>query len=39
MGSDYMIQFRKGKENVAADAFSRYHEEGIAAAISTMAPD
>lgn len=27
MGFDYMVQYRKGKENHAADALSRLHEE------------
>ena len=39
MGFDYVIQFRKGKENIAADALSCYHVEGMAVAISTVVPD
>ena len=36
MGLDYSIQYKKGKENVVADALSRRHEEGSVAAITTV---
>ena len=39
MGLDYVIQFRKGKENIAADALSHCQEEGVCVAISTVVPD
>ena len=28
MGLDFVIQYRKGRENVATNALSRHHEEG-----------
>jgi len=36
MGLDYSIQYKKGKENVAADALSRCHEKGSLVAITTL---
>lgn len=39
MGLNYVIQFRKGKENVTVDALSRCFEEGSTAAITTMVPN
>lgn len=36
MELDYTIQFRKGKENIIADAFSRCHEEGSLATITVV---
>ena len=39
MGLDYVIQFRKGKENVVADALSRYQEGGMLAATTLVVPD
>ena len=39
MELDYIIQYRKGKENLATDALSRYFEEGSLAAITTIVPD
>ena len=39
MGLDYVIQFRKGKENVAADALSCCQEEGTCEAILAVVPD
>ena len=38
MGLDYSIQYKKGKENQTADALSRCHEEGEAAAITMVVP-
>ena len=38
MGLDYTIQYRKGKENIAADALSRCHEEGSLAAVTVVTP-
>ena len=39
IGIDYLIQYQKGKEKVAADALSRCHEEGSVAAITTVIPE
>lgn len=39
MGLNYVIQYRKGKKNLAANALSRCLEEGSAVAISTIVPD
>jgi len=38
MGLDYSIQYKKGKENLAADAMSRCQEEGSAASITVVIP-
>ena len=39
MGLDYSIQYKKGKENLVADALSRCHEEGEAAVINMVIPE
>lgn len=39
IGSDYVIQFRKGKENVVADALSHCYEKGTFATITTVVLD
>jgi len=39
MGLDYVIQYKKGKENVAADALYRYFEGGESTAITSAIPD
>ena len=39
MGLDYVIQFRKEKENVATNALSCYHEEIISVSISVVILD
>ena len=39
MGLNYVIQYMKGKENLAADALSRCLEEGSVAVITTIVPD
>ena len=39
MGLDYVIQYKKGKENIVVDALSRCQEEGELSAISTLVPD
>ena len=39
MGLDCTIQYRKGKENVAANALSQCFEEGMVAAITLVLPD
>jgi len=38
MGLDYLIQYRKGKENIATDALSTCHEEGSSAAMTKVVP-
>lgn len=38
MGLDYLIQYKRGKENVVANALSRCHKEGRVAAITTVIP-
>ena len=38
-GLDYVMQFRKGKENVATDALSRCQEGGLLAAITSVVPN
>ena len=39
MGLDYSVQYRKGKENVAADALSRCYEDENLAAITMVVLD
>ena len=39
MGLDYVIQYRKGKENLATHALSRCHEEDSSATITSVIPD
>ena len=39
MGLDYSIQYKKGKENVVANALSRHYEEGSVAAITAVIPE
>jgi len=39
MGLDYIIQYKKGRENMAVDALSICHEEGSSAAIIVITPD
>ena len=39
IGLDYVIQYRKGKENLTADALSKCYEEGSSAAITTVVPN
>jgi len=39
MGLDYVIQYRKGKEYLAANALSRCYEAGHAAALMVVVPD
>ena len=38
MGLDYVIQYKKDKENIAADALSRCREEGLTASIMAVIP-
>ena len=38
MGLDYVIQYKKSKENIAADALSRCKEEGLTASITAVIP-
>ena len=39
MGLDYIIQYKKGKENIAINALYRCQEKGELSAISTLVPD
>lgn len=39
MGLDYVIQFRRGKENVAADALSHCQEGRVLAAVTSVVSD
>ena len=39
MGLNFVIQYRKGKENVAVDALLRCYEEGDCGAITTLVLD
>lgn len=39
MGLDYIIQYRKGKENRVADALSRKGSEGVTQAITGAIPE
>lgn len=39
MGLDYIIQYRKGRENVVVNALSRCLEEGQTAAITVITPN
>lgn len=39
MGLDYIIQYRRGKENVVADASSRRNETAACQAITTVVPE
>ena len=38
MGLDYIIQYKKGKDNVVADALSRCQEKGETTAITALIP-
>ena len=39
MGLDYIIQYKKGKDSVVADALSRCQEQGEVAALTTLIPE
>ena len=39
MGMDFVIQYKREKENAVVDALSRCYEEGDCAAITTQVPD
>lgn len=39
LGLDYTIQYRRGKENLVADALSRKEDKGIYQAISAVTPE
>jgi len=39
LGLDYIIQYKKGKENIVADALSRREGEGTCKAITAVVPD
>jgi len=39
LGLDYVIQYKKGKENIVADALSQREEEGTCKAITIVVPD
>ena len=39
MGLDYTIQYKKGKDNVVANALFRCQEEGEAIAITALVPN